>query len=101
MMAVKLYVVSKGGNGFSMAAMTVPSLDMRHIAKELSQMGWSVNTDDCEIFREVKGTVYWVARRTGRGWTRIATNVGGWEKYASPSWVKKANEANSAIMRRK
>ena len=92
---VKLIVVSKLKDGFSVTTLTVREINMKEIATKFNkEVGWGHNTDDCEIFRQSpNGTIYWIARRTGRGWTRIATNVKNWDKYASPSWVKKVKSA--------
>lgn len=89
---VAITVVSKSSNGFSIQNITVKSIDMKEIIKKMdSELGWSVNRDDCEVFYYNAKGKNWlsVGRRTGRGWTRISTFVKGWDKYASPSWVKK------------
>lgn len=88
---VKLIVVTKLKDGFSITNLNVKSMDMKEIASKFrSEVGWGHNTDDCEIFRPYPNGAYsWVARHTGRGWTRVATTVKNWDKYASPSWVKK------------
>lgn len=89
---VKLIVVTKMKDGFSITNFNVKSLDMKEIATKFrSEVSfWGHNPDDCEIFQpHPTGRYSWVARHTGRGWTRVATTVKNWDKYASPSWVKK------------
>ena len=94
---VKLIVVSKIQDGFAIRDFTVKSMDMKEIASQFPKQvsAWGFNVDDCEIFRQSPSTKswYWVARRTGRGWTRVAATVKNWDKYSSPSWVKKVKSA--------
>lgn len=89
---VNITVVSKNSNGFSIETINVKSMDMKEIIKKMdSGLSWAINTGDCELFYYNTRGKNWlsVGRRTGRGWTRISTFVKGWDKYASPSWVKK------------
>ncbi len=91
---VTLVCICKGNDGFILKNLTVRSLDMKEIIDKFRKtIGWGFDTTNFEIFQQGKGTWYCVAMHNGRGWTRIATNVKGWEKYASPSWVKKVKAA--------
>lgn len=87
---VKLIAVCKTKDGFDIKVLNTKELDMNKIAKEVGKgLSWGFNSNDCEIFQITPNGSFWVARRTGRGWSRVATSVKNWEKYSPASWVKK------------
>ena len=96
---VTLTVVSKTGAGFQIKDLKVKAIDMTYIAKEFSRQisGWGFDPDNCEIFYRNKNGWSGVAIRKGGRWAEIYVWVKNWEKYASPSWVKRV-KANMKMM---
>lgn len=89
----KLIAVCKYGDGFAVKNLTVKSMDMNEIVKVCNQhiTGWGFDNVNFELFSydpKMENPAV-VAQHTGRGWVRISTFVKNWEKYATPSWVKK------------
>lgn len=92
---VAITVVSRSQDGFALQTISVKSMDMKEIVRAVDRdLSWAVNSGDCELFHyNARGKIWTsVARRTGRGWVRISTFVKNWDKYASPSWVKRVKE---------
>ena len=91
---VTLTAVCKLSDGFGIKSFKVKSLDMNEIAKQFGKQisGWGFNPENCEIYRydSKKDMWYFIAKRTGRGWVRIATYVENWDKFATPSYRKSA-----------
>ena len=88
---VTLTVVCKLKNGFGIVDLKVKAIDMTYIAKEFPRQvsGWGFDPDNCEIFYRNKNGWSRVALIKGGKWAEIYTWVKNWDKYASPSWVKR------------
>lgn len=85
---VTLVAVSKGKDDFDMESFEVSEMDAKEIGRKIdTDLGWSINRSDFEVFRKSNSTWLWVVRVKGRT-VRYASYVKNWDKYSSPSWVK-------------
>ena len=97
---VAITVVSRSQDGFALQTISVKSMDMKEIVKAVDRdLSWAVNSGDCELFHYNAKGRNWISvgRKTGRGWVRISTFVKNWDKFASPSWVKRVKEHQLAF----
>lgn len=83
-------------DGFQIKTISIKEKNMNEIVRVCSQeLAWF--GDNFELFECRRGTWYWVARHTGRGWVRIALDVKYWEKYATPSWIARAKKIQALM----
>lgn len=85
---VTLVAVCKGKDDFVLESFEVKEMDAKEIGRKIdTDLGWSINRNDFEVFCKKNSTWLWVARFKGRT-VRYASYVKNWDKFSSPAWVK-------------